>query len=155
MFTGQGSFCRKSGSVDVMMGAMNLRKSLSSLHAECEALIWTMECIKTLQYFDVVFARIVLSWWRWCRHLKNGLPFLHTWKNSTEVRRSSPTSGSDIFLEHKIPWRTSLHVVRRVLFQLCFTSIQLHRFGLLDRLDILVSTWVMLSKKKNRGNKII
>ena len=29
--------------------------SLSSLHAECEALIWAMECMKTLQFSDVVF----------------------------------------------------------------------------------------------------
>ena len=56
MFTGQGWFCRKSGSADVMMGAMNLRRSLSPLHAEFEALIWEMECMKTLQFFDVVFA---------------------------------------------------------------------------------------------------
>ena len=55
-FTGQGWFCRKSGSTEVMMGAMNLRRSLSPLHAECEALIWAMECMKTLQYSDVVFA---------------------------------------------------------------------------------------------------
>lgn len=46
----------KSGSTDVMMGAMNLRRSLSPLHAECEALIWAMECMKTLQFSDVVFA---------------------------------------------------------------------------------------------------
>ena len=55
-FTGQGWFCRKSGSTEVMMGAMNLRRSLSPLHAECEALIWAMKCMKTLQYSDVVFA---------------------------------------------------------------------------------------------------
>ncbi|XP_033143229.1 uncharacterized protein LOC117132603 [Brassica rapa] len=56
IFTGQGWFCRKSGSTDVMMGAMNLRRSLSPLHAEFEALIWAMECMKTLQFSDVVFA---------------------------------------------------------------------------------------------------
>ncbi|XP_013633285.1 PREDICTED: uncharacterized protein LOC106338982 [Brassica oleracea var. oleracea] len=56
MFTGQGWFCRKSGSADVMMGAMNLRRSLSPLHAEFEALIWAMECMKTFQFSDVVFA---------------------------------------------------------------------------------------------------
>ena len=39
-----------------MMGAMNLRRSLSALHAECEALIWAMQCMKTLEYSDVVFA---------------------------------------------------------------------------------------------------
>ena len=56
IFTGQGWFCRKSGSTDVMMGAMNLRRSLSPLHAEFEALIWAMECMNTLQFSDVVFA---------------------------------------------------------------------------------------------------
>ncbi|XP_013639406.1 PREDICTED: uncharacterized protein LOC106344603 [Brassica oleracea var. oleracea] len=53
--TGQGWYCRKMNSEDVMMGAMNLRRSLSPLHAECEALIWAMECMKTLQFSDVVF----------------------------------------------------------------------------------------------------
>ena len=38
------------------METMNLRRSLSPLHAECEALIWVMECMKTLQFSDVVFA---------------------------------------------------------------------------------------------------
>ena len=56
MFTGQGWFCRKSSSADVMMGAMNLRRSLSPLHAEFEALILAMKCMKTLQFSDVVFA---------------------------------------------------------------------------------------------------
>ena len=37
------------------MGAMNLRRSLSPLHAECEAMIWAMECMKILQFSDVVF----------------------------------------------------------------------------------------------------
>ena len=37
-------------------GAMYLRRSLSPLHAECEALILAMECMKTLQFSDVVFA---------------------------------------------------------------------------------------------------
>ena len=38
-----------------MMGAMNIQRSLSPLHAECEALIWAMECMKTLQFSNVVF----------------------------------------------------------------------------------------------------
>ena len=38
------------------MGAMNLRRSLSPMHAECETLIWAMEGMKTLHIFDVVFA---------------------------------------------------------------------------------------------------
>ena len=61
-FTGQGWFCRSNGSAYVMMGAMNLRRGLSPLHVECEALMWAIECMKTLQFSDVVFARIVLSW---------------------------------------------------------------------------------------------
>ena len=55
-FSGQGWFCRGVGSEEKMMGEMNLRRSLSALHAECEALIWAMECIKTLDFSDVVFA---------------------------------------------------------------------------------------------------
>ena len=55
-FTGQVWFCQARDSDDVMMGAMNLRRSLSPLHAECEALIWAMECMKTLQFSEVVFA---------------------------------------------------------------------------------------------------
>ena len=39
-----------------MMGAMFIRRSLSPLHAECEALIWAMECIKTVHISEVVFA---------------------------------------------------------------------------------------------------
>ena len=39
-----------------MMGAMNLRRSLSPMHAECEALIWAMECMKTLPFSNVFFA---------------------------------------------------------------------------------------------------
>ncbi|XP_056864069.1 uncharacterized protein LOC130511208 [Raphanus sativus] len=56
VFTGQGWYCRRTDSKGIMMGAMNLRRSLSPLHAECEALIWAMECMKTLQFSDVVFA---------------------------------------------------------------------------------------------------
>ncbi|XP_018453644.2 uncharacterized protein LOC108824751 [Raphanus sativus] len=55
-FTGQGWFCRKNGVTEKMMGAMSLRRSLSALHAECEALIWAMECMKVLNFSDVVFA---------------------------------------------------------------------------------------------------
>ncbi|XP_056846552.1 uncharacterized protein LOC130497630 [Raphanus sativus] len=56
IYTGQGWYCRKMDSEDVMMGTMNLRRSLSPLHAECEALIWAMKCMKNLQFSDVVFA---------------------------------------------------------------------------------------------------
>jgi len=55
-FTGQGWFYRDERSTDTMMGAMSIRRSLSPLHAECEALIWAMECMKTLHISEVVFA---------------------------------------------------------------------------------------------------
>ena len=55
-YTGQGWVYRKDGSTDTMMGEMFIRRSLSPLHAECEALIWAMECMKTLQISEVVFA---------------------------------------------------------------------------------------------------
>ena len=56
LYTGQGWVYRKNESTDTMMGAMSIRRSLSPLHAECEALIWAMECMKTLQVIEVVFA---------------------------------------------------------------------------------------------------
>ena len=55
-FTGQGWFYRNERSTDTMMGAMSIRKSLSLLPAECEALIWEMEGMNTLQISEVVFA---------------------------------------------------------------------------------------------------
>ncbi|KAL0805564.1 hypothetical protein Bca101_098055 [Brassica carinata] len=61
-FSGQGWFCRDVVTEEKMMGAMNLRRSLSALHAECEALIWAMECMKTLDYPDVVLRQTVLNW---------------------------------------------------------------------------------------------
>nr|VDD00663.1 unnamed protein product [Brassica oleracea] len=39
-----------------MMGAMSIRRILSPLHAECEALIWAMKCMKTLRISEVVVA---------------------------------------------------------------------------------------------------
>ena len=38
------------------MGARNVRESLSPLHAEIEALIWTMEYMRNLHQFQVTFA---------------------------------------------------------------------------------------------------
>ncbi|KAL0695279.1 hypothetical protein Bca4012_062459 [Brassica carinata] len=35
---------------------MNIHRSLSPLHVECEKLIWAMECMKTLHISEVVFA---------------------------------------------------------------------------------------------------
>ncbi|XP_056847407.1 uncharacterized protein LOC130498081 [Raphanus sativus] len=83
-FSGQGWFCRMNGSAEKMMGAMSLRRSLSALHAECEALIWAMKCMKILNFSDVVFAtdcsqlvKMVLY------HLENGQLLLHTWRSSS------------------------------------------------------------------------
>ena len=140
VFTGQGWFCRQNGSTYVIMGAMNLRRSFSPLHAECEALIWVMKCMKTLQYSDVLFATDCSHWWRWCRPLKNSQLSLHTWKNLFAVRLSFLTFESDIYQEHKTLCRTSLHEVWGVLLQLCFMSILPHRFGLLNRVVSLLNS---------------
>lgn len=47
-----------------MMGVMSIRMSLSTLHGDCEGLIWTIECMKTLGISKVVFATD-------CSQLKN------------------------------------------------------------------------------------
>ena len=41
---------------DGLMGARNVRAGLSPLHAEMEALLWTMECMKNLRQYQVTFA---------------------------------------------------------------------------------------------------
>ena len=38
------------------MGAQNVQTSLSPLHAEMEALLWAMECMRNLRQFQVTFA---------------------------------------------------------------------------------------------------
>ena len=38
------------------MGARNTRASQSPLHSEIEALIWAMECMRSLRQFTVTFA---------------------------------------------------------------------------------------------------
>jgi len=41
---------------DGLMGARNVRAPLSPLHAEMEALLWAMECMRNLRQFHVTFA---------------------------------------------------------------------------------------------------
>ena len=41
---------------DGLMGTRNVRASLLPLHAEMEALIWTMNCMRNLHQFQVTFA---------------------------------------------------------------------------------------------------
>ena len=87
--TGQGWYCRTRGTSDVMMGAMNLHCSLSPLHAECEALIWAMECMKTLQFSDVVIATDCSQLVKMVSAPEDCQLLLHIWKNSAAVRLSS------------------------------------------------------------------
>ena len=55
LFSGQCWFSTLPG-FDGLLGAMNVRACLSPLHAEIEALIWAMECMKNLRQFQVTFA---------------------------------------------------------------------------------------------------
>ena len=47
-FSGQGWFSTLE-SFNGLMGARNIRASLSPLHAEMEALLWAMECMRNLR----------------------------------------------------------------------------------------------------------
>ena len=60
IFSGQGWFSTLAD-FDELMGARNVRASLSPLHVEMEALLWTMECMRNLRQFQVL-QRIVLNW---------------------------------------------------------------------------------------------
>ena len=52
---GQGWFSTLEG-FDGLMGARNVRTPLSPFHAEMEALLWAMECMRNLRQFQVTFA---------------------------------------------------------------------------------------------------
>ncbi|XP_010446022.1 PREDICTED: uncharacterized protein LOC104728786 [Camelina sativa] len=54
-YVGRGWFCTSSGEEAPTMGAANLRRSLTPLHAEMEALIWAMRCMISADNQDVVF----------------------------------------------------------------------------------------------------
>jgi len=47
-FSGQGWYITLAG-FDGLLGARNVRASLSLLHSEVEALIWAMECMRNLR----------------------------------------------------------------------------------------------------------
>ena len=54
-FSGQGWYSTLEG-FDGLLGARNVRASLSPLHAEMEALLWAMVCMRNLRQFQVTFA---------------------------------------------------------------------------------------------------
>ena len=55
LFSGQDWFSTLQG-FEGLLGARNVRACLSPLHAEMEALIWAMECMKNLRQFHETFA---------------------------------------------------------------------------------------------------
>ena len=57
IFSGQGWFSTLEG-FDGLLGARNARASLSPLYAEMEALLWAMECMRSLRQFQVTFATL-------------------------------------------------------------------------------------------------
>jgi len=54
-FSGLGWYCTSSTGETSTLGAANLRRSLSPLHAEVEALLWAMKCMIGADNQDVVF----------------------------------------------------------------------------------------------------
>lgn len=55
-FSGLGWTCIGASGVETLVGARNLRRSLSFLHSELEALIWAMHCLLANQKTEVTFA---------------------------------------------------------------------------------------------------
>ena len=55
IFSGHGWLSSLEG-FDELMGAKNVRASLFPLHAEMEALLWDIECMRNLRQFQVTFA---------------------------------------------------------------------------------------------------
>ena len=55
IFSGKDWFRTLEG-FDGLLGARKVRASLSPLHAEMEALLWAIECMRNLRQFQVIFA---------------------------------------------------------------------------------------------------
>ena len=55
LFSGQGWYSTLE-EFDGLMGERNVKASLSSLHLEVEALLWSMECMGKLRQFRITFA---------------------------------------------------------------------------------------------------
>ena len=133
IFTGQGWFYRKEGSTDTMMGAMNIRRSLSPLHDESEALILAMECMKTFHISEMMFATDcsqLVKMVSTLSHLQSGQCSIHIWKNSCNVRNFFKLSLSNISQGKKTQWQISWHVVLGICLLLWFMLIQFPRSGL-------------------------
>ncbi|XP_023641916.1 uncharacterized protein LOC111831529 [Capsella rubella] len=54
-FSGICWFCQHSSGHSTIRGAMNVRRSLSPLHSEVEALVWAVRCMVGHNFRDVVF----------------------------------------------------------------------------------------------------
>lgn len=61
IFSGFGWIYVQKADEEVEMGARNTRRSLSPLHSELEALVWTMHCMISHEQNKVVF--ITWQWW--------------------------------------------------------------------------------------------
>ena len=55
MYSGQGWFSTLEG-FDGLLGARNVRASISPLYIEIEAFFWAMKCMRNLRQFQVTFA---------------------------------------------------------------------------------------------------
>ena len=55
IFLGQGWLITLEG-FDGLLGERNVRTIISPLHAEVEALLWAMECMRNLRQFHVTIA---------------------------------------------------------------------------------------------------
>ncbi|XP_024009429.1 uncharacterized protein LOC112084511 [Eutrema salsugineum] len=56
LLTGLGWYFFKEDATERIMGTQNVRRSLTPLHAEIEALIWAMHCMLENQKMEVAFA---------------------------------------------------------------------------------------------------
>ena len=88
-----------------LLGAKNVRASLSPLHAEMEALVWAMVCMRNLRQSQVTFATDCFNWWRWFRKQKNCQLLQIIWKMSRPWNRVSPDQRLSMYHECKIQRR--------------------------------------------------
>jgi len=107
---------------DGLMGTRNTRASLSPLHAELEAFIWTF--VKYEQSMIISLQWTVPNWWRWFLSLQNGQHTQVIEKISGSWERALITPRLFMYQERRTQGLTAWHAVLGIKCHSSFTWMQ-------------------------------
>ncbi|KAG7559476.1 Ribonuclease H-like superfamily [Arabidopsis thaliana x Arabidopsis arenosa] len=101
-FSGTGWFCTSSNGEPPTMGAANLRRSLSPLHAEVEALLWAMKCMIGADHQEVAFFTDCLDLVKMVSSPTEWPAFLVVVKEFAKVKMNRPRKKREVSLMEEL-----------------------------------------------------